>query len=136
MKQEFKNEKQGSIEAEMALLQFKEKGREISTKIKSTRKTKTYATIVFLLVTFYSASIFSTLNWPSNARGKILGVGVAGLFIVLFSESAGKYKGNMWLVGRIGTKITEETPAGVLRFLGWFFIFIPLVIALINLVSV
>ena len=81
-----------------------------------------------------AANIFLSLNWPPKASGKILGVGVTGLFIILFSESAGKYKGNLWLGGRIGTNVTEETPASALRFLGWIFIFVPIVIALLNLI--
>lgn len=136
MEQQSSNQKQKSIEAEIALLQFKEQARESSRKVRSLMRTKIYAVIAFLLVTFSAANIFLNLNWPSKASSKILGIGVTGLFIILFSESAGKYKGNLWLMGRIGTNVTAETPASVLRLAGWIFIFIPIIVALLNLASV
>lgn len=135
MKQQLDNQKQNSIEAEIALLRFKEQGGETSIKIESTRKIKIHATIILILALFFSVSIFLYLKWPSNAIGRILGVGLTGWFMILFSENIGKYKGNLWLMGRIGTRITEETPNGALRLVGWIFIFVPVVIALLNLIS-
>jgi hypothetical protein len=133
MEQSLNNQKQNSVEAEIALLRFREQSVESYKKAERLKRVKIYAIIIFLLVNFFAGTIFSILNWPSEASSRILGISFTGLFIILLSENIGKYTGNLWLMGRIGTNITRETPASVLRFLGWVFIFMPILIALLNL---
>jgi hypothetical protein len=135
MEKEANNKKQMPIEAELALCEVMQKGTETQKKSNNLRKIKIYATVIVTITTFCAANIFINLNWSSDVSAKILEIGLMGWFIILFSESIGKYKGTLWFYGRIGTNITEESPASVLRLLGWIFIFLPIAIALLCLIN-
>lgn len=135
MEQRVDNKEQESFEAKIALAMLKEHGVKVQKETKNLKKTKIYATIAFFVATAVSYNVFINLNWPEDASAKVLAIGALGWIVILFSESMGKFEGNMWSFGRIGTNITCESPGSILRLLGWIFIFLPIVIALLNLAS-
>lgn len=50
-----------------------------------------------------------------------------GLILILFASPFSKYTGTMWAWGRFGTKITEPSPAFLVKLIGWMLLLAPII---------
>lgn len=90
-------------------------------------KRKILAVLVAIAYLISSA----TTGWPTTFFGMLFLV-LFSLPWILFSEQAGEYKGiASWRYGHF-VWITKESPPGMVEFMGWVFLFLPIVIYLLT----
>ena len=96
---------------------------------------KIFAIIIFLVIFFSTPFISSKFGFNSAAVERIAGIAWIGIFCILFSGILGFYTGQTWpIVGHFGTPIDRPSPPGVVEFLGWILLLVPIIIFLIAVV--
>jgi len=96
---------------------------------------KLFALLLFIAIFFFTPFVITKFGFDEGATGRIVGIALIGLLCVLFSEGFGSYTGPMWSVGRIGTRIDRPSPPGIIEFLGWIFLFIPILVFLLIVIA-
>ncbi|HYV33538.1 MAG TPA: hypothetical protein VE973_01695 [Candidatus Limnocylindria bacterium] len=76
------------------------------------------ATIIFLL------SVFVIRN--PLAVSMLQQVSLLGLILIVFGGPLSRYTGTMWTWGHVGTKVTQPSPAFLVKLIGWILLLIPI----------
>jgi len=87
---------------------------------------------ILIAVAYLVCSV--TIDWPSSFFGTLFLVSFALVFI-LFSELAGRYKGIASFHYVRFVRITKESPPVMVEFMGWLFLFFPILIYFLVIVN-